>query len=152
MKIKRFNESIRDKMTGKSPKEVETALLKLTPYGMLDKIYYNGMEEFEDWAKERIEDSLEELDKIIEKSEGVKLDQLVTEVTKWVELNGGNSVNMTDYGIKELADHIEGYGYHNKRHDAPNVYQEEVFKSFIDLLKNYAMNEVKFNNQDWEEE
>ena len=64
--IKKFNhyinEGVRDKMTPKSQDQIFKALLKLTPYGMLDKIYRGedldelvDIEEVEEMAKERLD-------------------------------------------------------------------------------------------------
>jgi hypothetical protein len=154
MKILRFNESVRDKMTGKSKEDVESMLFKLTPYGMLDKIYRNedmGMdfEEFEEMARERIEESLAELDKIFEKHEDKDLEKLINDVAGWVKKNGGNDVNVTDYGFKPLAKQIVSYGFQD-RHDAVVIYDKEVFNSFRELLKNFAICEAQSNNRDYD--
>lgn len=162
MKIKRFNdinEGVRDKMTGKPKDEIEKALFGLTPYGMLDKIYRNedlmdviaddNLDEFEEMAKERIEESLRDLDSIIEKYENKDLTKLINDVAQWVDKNGGNDTNIKEYGFKPLAEQIVSYGIQD-RHDAIVIYDEEVFDSFIDLLKKFAICEVRHNNKDYD--
>jgi len=156
MKILKFNESIKDMMTGKSKDEVEAALFKLTPYGMLDKIYRGedleqivDGDEFEEMARERVEESLQELDKIIENYKDKNLSALVNDVSQWVKKNGGNEMNVLMYGFDSLANQIVNYGIQD-RHDSIVIYDDEVFESFIDLLKKFAICEVQHNNRDYD--
>lgn len=161
MKIKKFNESVRDMMTGKSSDEVKSSLLKLTPYGMLEKIFDHDDDdmtaEFEPIAEERIKESLKELDEIIGPIGDIltgnnidkKLTSLVKKVGDWVEKNGGNKENVTEYGFIPLSEHLVSYGFQD-RHDAIVIYDKKVFDSFKELLKNFAICEVKFNNIDYE--
>ncbi len=150
MKIKKFNEGLSDKMKPKSEDEILTSLMNLTPYGMLDKILQSEIDdvpEYVDIAEKRIEMSIKELDNIFRSIEDEKLDELVTKVSKWVEINGGNPINITDYGLKTLSTHIITYGFQNK-HDDIIIYDDEVFKSFRILLKDFAICEAHFNNRD----
>jgi hypothetical protein len=158
MKIKRFNdinEGVRDQMTPKSQDEIFKALLNLTPYGMLDRIYrgedldmLEDTEEVEEMARERVEESIGELNTIIENYKDKNLPVLVSDVAQWVKKNGGNDVNVQMYGFDSLANQITNYGIQD-RHDTIVIYDDDVFESFIELLKNFALSEVRHNNKDY---
>jgi ribosomal protein S6 len=158
MKIKRFNdinEGVRDSMTPKSEKDILESLLKLTPNGMLYRIMggdfdsLDDLNEYEEMARERIEEAIRELDEIFENSDNRGLNTLVTDVASWVKKNGGNDVNITDYGFKSLSQQIVSYGFQD-RHDAIVIYNDKVFESFKELLREYALCETESNNRDYD--
>lgn len=146
--LKPYNESIRHLLKPKTEEDILKELNKMTPFGARLKMIYSDLDENEDIVElieKRIKESLNELDEIISEYTIVQLDKLVINVTKWVEKNGGNPVNITDYGLKQLSEHIMEYSIQEMR---PNViiYDEYTFSSFIQLLKNMAICEVKYNN------
>ena len=161
MKILKFNESVRDQMKPRPMEEMKQAIMNLTPYGMsvkLDYIDYDDddkytgvkdtldIEELRKISEERIDESLKELDGIFEKySMNEVLRDLIPKVNEWIGKNGGNPENMKSYGFTKMAEQIWDNGI-QWRHDVVVIYDNTVFDSFRQLLKNVAICEAKYNN------
>lgn len=159
MKIKRFNESLKDKMLGKSIDQLKNGLMKLTPHGMLYSLgwQFDEFDEFDDnmlnelrkIANKRINDAINELELLLKEIPNNKLSVLVNDVTEWVERYGGNKHNILDNGFVELSEQIMHGGVSIGRHDEIIIYFDDVFNSFKELLKNFAIDEVANNNIDY---
>ena len=153
--LKLYNESIRKYLKPKSVEEIKIKLLKLTPYGMFNKVLYLELgKDFEDFAQKRIDESNKELDDVFEKySDKKDLKKLVWKIWEWVQKNGGNETNIINSGFEQLADHIVTYGGMGWgwKHDSIVIYDDKVFESFKDLLKNFVICEVLNNNKDNDE-
>jgi hypothetical protein len=154
MKYLKTYEGVRELMTGKSEDEIKKAIDNLTPWAALHKIQMSDREvnhELEKIADDRIKESEKELDKFFENINEDKLPDVLKKVVEWVEKNGGNPANL-DYGFKELAEQIFHYSdANNYRHDSVVIYDESVVESFAQLLKNFALCEVRLNNSIFED-
>mgnify|MGYP001497724748 CR=1 FL=1 len=152
MKILKYNESVRDLMKPKSEEEIRTAVDTLTPWGMMNKIQMGEFDDkkLEKEAQKKIDKSVKELDEIFESnSKDEDLRKLVPKVNTWIKKYGGNDENMEAYGFTEMAEHIWRSGI-QWQHDVEILYDETVFDSFRQLLKNVAKCETKYNNIDYE--
>jgi len=150
MRIKRFNESLRDKMVGKSMEELKITIDDLTPFGVLKYLEENDIddEEVTKYTSERIENSKNNLNYIFDTyKKSLDLESLVTAVSNWVEENGGNHVNITNYGTVELAELLSKYNQNNYM-SGETIYEEETIELFKKLIKNMALCEVTNNNYD----
>jgi hypothetical protein len=151
-----YNESLRDKLKGKSLDDVKSALLKMSPHGMSDRLrwefgYIDGeyLSELEKLSDERINNILKELDEIFDSKENKKLDLLVEEVAKWVNKYGGNMSNITSYGLPELSQQIIHGGIDPGSYHMDIIYDNAIFDLFRKLLKEFAIQEVSNNNIDY---
>lgn len=151
-----FNESLKDKIVGKSVGDIKSALLNLTPHGMSDRLKWQfddiddvPLNELEKIADEKVDKIIKELDEIFDSKENKELVLLVEEVAKWVNVNGGNSENVLDYGLKEVAGQLVNAGIDYGRHDSYTIYDENLFNLYKNLLKEFAIQEVSNNNIDY---
>lgn len=145
--LKGYNESIKAFLKGKSSDDIKKSLDKLTPYGALYKLISTGdmdieIPELGELVKKRIKDSENELDKIINNDNNLL--KIVDEVAKWVEVNGGNRINITDYGFPELGRQLLSYRIGEESME--EIYDKEVVFLYKQLLKKFAICEVKNNN------
>ncbi|MFA5586615.1 MAG: hypothetical protein WDA02_08790 [Saccharofermentanales bacterium] len=141
-----YNESIKHLLKPKREEDIINILNKMTPFGARLNMIYSDLDENEDITKlieKRIKDSIDELDKIISEHTLEQLSDLVINVSKWVEKNGGNHVHITDTGLKQLSEHIMEFDFKD-----PNftIYNDETFNIFEKLLRNMDICEVKYNN------
>ena len=67
----------------------------------------------------------------------------VMSIAKQVEKKGGNSVNITDYGLSELASHFDNYGPKSRE----PLYSTKTVGLFSKLVLAMAQDEIQ-NNQD----
>jgi len=153
--LKKYNESLRDKMVGKSDEEVMSSFNKLTPYGMqwkindmnLDEETFNKLNKI---AEEKIEESEEDLESTfkiyVDTDRQIKTLELFNRVIEWVEENGGNKENLIQYGIKDFAAQIESSFESNNRHDWEQLYSYDSVFLFQRLLKQLAIDEASYNN------
>jgi len=155
--IKPYNESIRDKMEPKSDDDVMSAIMNLTPHAMqyqinnpidLDVKLFNKLQKI---AEDRIDEAQEELDDIFKSYDGdrqVQTYDLMIDVVKWVDKNGGNKENLLKYGLNDFSAQMQDsfLGYH--RHDWGALYSFDSVHLFHKLLKQLAMDEISINNQE----
>ena len=149
-KIKTYNESIKDYLKPKPMDQIREALLKMNPYSMYWKIVLNDWEvELSDLfeiCNDRMDKEEEKLSNMIDNCDNKNINGLVEKVADWVKKNGGNDVNVTDYGFHRLAGQIVSYGVEKGGMGDVIIYDDTVFDSFKELLKNFAICEAKNNN------
>lgn len=68
---------------------------------------------------------------------------LINSEIKRVEKGGGNEVNLEDYGLVDLAMHIETYSK-----GFPTIYSNKTYKLFQQLVKSMGDDEIKNNQVD----
>lgn len=148
--LKPYNESVKDFLKGKSRTDVINAINRLTPYGAYYRIRDLDLDydepELVKIIDDRIKESFDELDEIIDEHTNSQLGNMIDKVAEWIKKNGGNDVNLTGYGFPRFAGQIVSYGVERGRQGEVIIYDETVFSSFKQLLKNFAICEVKNNN------
>jgi len=159
--LRNYNESLRDKMVGKSDEEVMSSFNKLTPYGMqwkindmeleLDDETYNKLQKLSEERIEEVEEDLENIFKIyVDTDRQLKTLELFNRVIEWVEKNGGNKENLIDNGIKSFSEQIESSFEGNMHFDWEQLYSYDSVFLFQKLLKQLAIDEASYNNINYE--
>jgi len=158
--MKRYNEyiqeSLRDKMVGKSDEEFLAAVNNKSPFGARAIFMYgdeDGPFEVPQIIEDKVKEAEKELDDIFEKHPDhpnmpIHLDKLVEDVADYVDKYKGNKEHILQYGLSDLAAHLKEYAYSWRHDDYEEFYGAETVKTFMTLLKQMALDEVNYNNSD----
>ncbi len=163
MKIKRFNESIRDHMTPKSEEDILSAYKKMSPHGLqyaLGDLELSLSKELEEKLRKQSDDGIKEaekeLDEILEMygevNEKAETKKLIQSLSEWIVKYGGPKENLTYLnGINSLTNVLEEAFEYSHAHDWEAIYSHDTVHKFHDFLKQLAYDFISYQNKDFPE-
>jgi hypothetical protein len=81
-------------------------------------------------------------------NEAVNLIGYVEKVSNQVANSGGNAVNIRDYGLSTLADHLQAYSIIHYKDVDDAIYSKETLDIFMKLVDSMAKDEIENNQAD----